>query len=284
MRDRNSLGSDDLNKAKVVSITVFLILISFLVFLTANASQEVAAQSNFYTILAVIAVMAMVVDFVFKKSGFKVRKGGQEVDLPDTLNYERKSALIGELPHTLKFALVVAVFIFGGYLINSITTATASQIVAAPTFQVIDIGIEGNAFLSGIAGVIENWFFFGFIMSTLFSVILIVTRSFWASVGGILLIMPFIFTGYHFAVYGESTVALQTVYLMGVVWSASSLILGTLLVADVTHFANNFGVRLAQSGAASSGIFLLMYGVIAALISIFAWRSKPSKDGYKRSH
>lgn len=278
MVQRTSLGSDNLNKAKVVAILVFLLLLSFLVFLTANATQDVRNVANFYESLSIVGLIALLVDFGIKKTGFKVRRGGKDIDFPDTIIYEKSSPYFRELPHTIKVLIVVITFFIGGWLIVNITNAPAAQIVDAPTFQLLDVGVQGNAFLSGIAGIAENWFFFGFLMPTLFAVLFIITRSFWAATAAIIIVMPFIFVGYHFAVYGESTVALQAVYFMGLLWTGTTLALGNLLFADVTHFSNNFAITFARAGATSPGIFLLLYAGVGTLISFFAWRSKPSKD------
>ena len=148
---RDSLGSDSANIGKVIGITIFLLLVASFSWYTANATIESQVTAGFYITLGLVFIAAFAVDFAFvKKLGVKLRGA----DVPDTMTYEKESPLGFEIPGFGKVMLVIGSLLLAGWIFTSAGAQSTLHLISAPSFQLIDVGPTGSAFLSGAAGVV----------------------------------------------------------------------------------------------------------------------------------
>jgi hypothetical protein len=140
------------------------------------------------------------------------------------------------------------------------------SIVSAPTFAAVDIGASGSAILSGLAGIIEDMMFWGFIGPTLFGIALALSGKKIIGLAAAWGVTPFIFMIYHIGRYGASPTALDSVLFFGFVAMTLVILLGSLMPTNAIHFANNAGLTyFARTSADVSGYFMIFVGMIVVL-------------------
>jgi protein-S-isoprenylcysteine O-methyltransferase Ste14 len=241
-KDSASLGSDEITPAKVAAIVAFFFLLVLFHFFKTNGTPATQILGDFFFGLGLFVLVWIAFDLaVVKRAGRSVHS---DVDLPDSVTYERQSPVLSrDLGRRGKVALFLSALLLGSFIILTSGQQSTLSLVQAPTFQLVDPGPYGSAVLSGIAGIIENWFFFGVLLATEFALLyLAVGRRFYVAVLLVLLLNPLVFTVYHFARYSESPKALDSVYAFGFVCTGSTMLTGSLVLCDAWHFSNNFGV------------------------------------------
>lgn len=264
---RDSLGSDSRNPGKVIGITIFLLLLASFSWITSNATLEAKATAEFYINLGMIFVGVFVIDAIFVKGmGRKMR----DADIPDTMTYEEQSPLGFKLPGFAKILLVTGSLLLAGYIFVSVGAQPTMSIVSAPTFQLIDIGTTGSAFLSGSVGIVEDLFFFGFLGPTIFSLLFFFTGKKILALGAAWVAAPVIFMLYHLGRYGASSAALDSVLVFGFVSMTLAIFLGNLLPVHAIHFGNNAGLAFfARTATDVSGLFWIY--VFLVLLATFGY-------------
>lgn len=188
-----SLGSDkSVLKTGAVYLAV-LVILTMLNWMVANSTIDVKETANFYMILGLIFFGAFTADFVVKKTNRQFRGA----DIPDTVTYESESPLGFKMPRWAAFAIVIGSVLLGAWIFFNVGTKPTMSIVSAPTFAAVDLGSSGSAFLSGLAGIVEDMFFWGFIGPTLFGVALALSGKKLIGLAAAWGVTPFIFMIYH---------------------------------------------------------------------------------------
>lgn len=274
--ERGSLGTDTITIAKIAGYLVFIFLTISLFWFTANV-PEAREQSMFYVVMGVFASIIFISDVVLKK----VRSGNRSFDLPDTVTYEEESPVFGKFPSWAKKILYVGAIFLAIYVFFNISQQPSFLLVDAPTYAAFTP--TQNAFMSGISGVVEDWFFFGIIFPTIFGICMALTRGKWWIAAVIaLLVVPFIFTGYHVYRYGSSTVKQESVLMYGFFGVGTVFLTGSLILANAVHFSNNAGIVFFRNRFIDVGGLLFIFVIIAIIIGllVFVW-SRRRKGGKK---
>ena len=120
------------------------------VWITSNATVTHQVTAQFYILLGLVAFGLFVADHIIVRH---MDKHLREADVPNTVTYESRAPIGYELPRWLKALMVVGPFLGAGYLFVSIGGQPTLSIVSGPTFQLIDLGPGGSAFLSAVAGI-----------------------------------------------------------------------------------------------------------------------------------
>ncbi|MEM5866325.1 MAG: hypothetical protein QXG39_00195 [Candidatus Aenigmatarchaeota archaeon] len=149
-----------------------------------------------------------------------------------------------------KFIFVFLMGLAISVLVAILYSQTGYQAVSAPTFQIIPItGVE-KALISGLAGIVENSFFF-FVLPFFFcGIVLLLGRvlkidlTFTFPVVFILSSI-FGFSVWHTYRYGATNIpAMMSVVFFGVVNSIIVYVTKQLIVAHLWHFTNNFIITI----------------------------------------
>ncbi len=268
-RDGGTLGSDEISAGKGIYLTVILLILAVFVFFLANATQAAKDTANFYLLLSIAPLIAIVADMVIRGS-----KG--KADLPDTVTIEKTSPVFGELSGRVKALIVAGSLAIGGLLLLMIGNKSTLALVSTPSFQLVQPGAVGSAYMSGAAGILENVLFFMFLMPTVYVVLhrVIGDRMGRKAISLVLavLVAATIFTVYHVGVYGESTEALDSVFYFGLFCGGSTAALGMSIACDSMHFFNNFGVTYFRQTSGDILLWVLFYWILIALGTVMYLR------------
>lgn len=138
----------------------------------------------------------------------------------------------------------IKLILLAGFIITIVAIyrilITNSAWVSYPVFQFFESKIA-NSILSGVAGIIENWFFFGVILPTIYINLnkhVFYGSSITTSIVSVFLV-SLIFLIYHVFVYGNNMFALISSFTFALVCAVSVIITKSLIIADMLHFSNN---------------------------------------------
>jgi hypothetical protein len=218
------------NKYKIFYLIFMVFVVAFLAFSwlgqTTPARKEMV---SFYAWLGLISLAFILFDIA-------------------TLHHfeEIDSVTIEKTPIHIKYILI------GGILLSIVLGfriyTTNSAWVGYPKFQFFD-SKYANALLSGVAGIIENWFFFAFLAPTLFAILEIhLTKNYVLTAIIVVLLSSFIFMVYHIFVYATNEPALVSVFLFGLINSILIVTTKSIIISDCLHFTNNVVASLISAG------------------------------------
>lgn len=166
--------------------------------------------------------------------------------------------------------------------------SNTTYLVTAPFLQIIQPNVLNTSILSGIAGIVENVFFFAVVWESLqlfFSFLMYKTTgnpftraAFYVSGA----IVPWIFLVYHNTVYGiDQRATSQAVIGFGYEIVFFTAIFRNYAYSHFRHFFNNFAIALGQTSVISilimisnSLVTLFALAVITTLGSVALLRSK----------
>jgi hypothetical protein len=229
----NGLGEKkEWNKYKIFYLAFMVLVVAFLAFSWIGQTTIYKKQMiSFYAWLGLISLAFILFDLATLHHFEEI----DSVTIEKTPINPKYIILIG-----FAFALVLGIRIY----------TTNSAWVGYPKFQFFD-NKYANSLLSGVAGVVENWFFFAFLTPTLFAIFLkyIIKNPILTSIITIFLI-AFIFMVYHIFIYATNQLALLSVFLFGLINTILIISLKSVIVSDFLHFANNFVASLISAGIA----------------------------------
>lgn len=185
--------------------------------------------------------------------------------------------------------LIVVGFAILAGILTLFRLADTSYIVTAPFLQIIQPNPVNTAFLSGLAGIIENIFFFSFLWEFIY--VMISLSFFWASknpqprisfyLSGI--VIPWIFLLYHNTVYGiDQRATSQAVVFFGYEMVIVTGITKNYTYAHMRHFFNNFALALGQTSVlgvllavVNSTATLMLLTIVSTIGGVSLIRRKP---------
>lgn len=232
MREFGLGEKSEWNKYKIYYLIFMIFVVGFLAFSWIGQTSPYKKQMvMFYSWLAFVSLAFILFDLATSGSF-------EEID----------SILVEKTPIHLKYIFVLS--LISSLLLGARIYTTNSAWVGYPKFQFFD-SKYADSFLSGIVGIVENWFFFALLAPTIFVNLnkYVFKQSIMAGIITVFL-SSFIFMIYHIFVYATSQPALLTVFLFGLVCTTSTLILRTVILADFLHFTNNFIASLIHAGVA----------------------------------
>jgi hypothetical protein len=219
------------NKYKIFYLIFMVLVVAFLAFSwlgqTTPARKEMV---SFYAWLGLISLAFILFDIA-------------------TLHHfeEIDSVTIEKTPINVKYILI------GGILLSIVLGfriyTTNSAWVGYPKFQFFD-SKYANALLSGVAGIVENWFFFSFLTATIYAILYKLTKNPILSAIITLLLISIIFMVYHIFVYATNELALVSVFLFGLINSILIITTKSVIISDCLHFTNNVVASLVGAGVA----------------------------------
>jgi hypothetical protein len=220
------------NKYKIFYLIFMILIVAFLAFSWLGQTTPTKKEMvSFYAWLSLVSLAFILFDIATTKSF-------EEID----------SVTIEKTPINIKYILI------GGIILSIVLGVriytTNSAWVGYPKFQFFD-SKYANAILSGIAGIVENWFFFAFLTPTIFAILeKHLFKNYILTAIIVVLLSSFIFMIYHIFVYATNEFALVSVFLFGLVNSILVITLKTIIVSDCLHFANNVVASLVGAGVA----------------------------------
>jgi len=230
-----NLGSDKITLTKIVSIFMYLIITSFLVWVIVNDPANFKYGLIYFSMMT-LWFIATLFDFTFKN----YFKGG---DLIDTISEEpRQKRPFQILRNMSTLQYLIIVFLICGTVFFSISS-TGKLLVTAPTFQIMPFtqSVWYSSFLVGLVGVMETLFFFGFIFPTVYALIYMRTREAIITLFASVLISAFIFMSFHSLVYGTANMmASISVFVFGIRECIFIYLFRSAFLPIMDHFTNNF--------------------------------------------
>jgi len=230
-----NLGSDKITTTKIVSIFIYLLITSFLIWVIVNDPMNFKYGLIYFSMMT-LWFIATLFDLTFKN----YFRGG---DLIDTVSEEpREKRPFRILKNLTTFQYLLIVFVICGTVFFSIQS-TGKLLVTAPTFQVLSFtqSLWYSSFLTGLVGVMETLFFFCFIFPTIYSLIYLRTREIILSLFTSILITSLIFVGFHSLVYGTANiVASISVFIFGIRECIFIYLFRSAFLPIADHFTNNF--------------------------------------------
>lgn len=236
-----NLGVDTITRGKALYFLFSFFLFAFLAFTTAN-SPENRGTALFYALLGIGSLTFVIFDFISKK---------KDLEFIDSVTYEpadTRPFFFKKVPNYLFVIMAIALVFF----LASRISLTQSSFVGSPTFAALPFfaSLEFSALLSGIAGLAENAFFFALMFPTL---VAIMSRFFKfpliVNVVVGVMFLSFIFTGYHFFVYGLTNIpATAAVWAFAFINGWLVYAFRNLFLSDVFHFSNNFMSTFVGAG------------------------------------
>lgn len=142
----------------------------------------------------------------------------------------------------LLFGVLSLLFLFN-------MSRTHFSLVGAPTFEVLPISTDPTflAFMSGIVGIVENYFFFAAMFPTIGVNLSAKTGRLIGIPLGIVA-TSLVFVLYHALVYGSANIiASQTVFAAGVLFCGLTFAFRSCVPANLLHWANNFGLNVFKT-------------------------------------
>jgi hypothetical protein len=209
------------NKYKIYYFLFLILIFAFLAWsaIGVGAMPEKARMVSYYMWLGLVALAFILFDNLTSKK-FEV------ID----------SVTIEETPIHTKYILIIG-FAFAILMSWKILT-TQTAFIPYPAFQLFDYRLP-NAILSGVAGIIEDMFFFAFLFPTIYALLNThFQNNILSSVLSVLL-TAFTFMSFHLFVYGANQPALLMSFLFGLLSSTLVLITKTIIISHFLHFFNN---------------------------------------------
>jgi len=236
----DQLGTDELTSGKIAYILIFCLLMFISLFYAFNI-PEYQQMAALYLEGGLLALVVWLISKVV------IQKHDEK--FPNPIIDEEKT-LFGKLSGKQKMVIISFAFLVGLYIFFSISAKTTTQILAAPTFQLIEITPPISAIANVFAACVEDLLFFGFVTALVFGLSKKVVRFWWIAFIITLFLTPTIFMLYHMAHYGFTQVtASQSVWLFGLMMTSWVLILRNLWLPFFAHAGNNIAITLfgAQS-------------------------------------
>jgi hypothetical protein len=249
-------GSDVWNKRKIFEIFVILISIAILSFLTINTILWEVAQT--FWIFGLMGIIGITVAHVISGKG--------KTDVIDVAIAEE-----GILPINQK---VLYILFFVAFLGTFFMLANTDYRIAAPAFELVDLGLGGSAMLTFAAAIMEDIFFFVLIPGLVFSGAYWLTKRFWVSIILVMLICPTVFMLYHLNVYGfANQAAMMFVFVFGAEMTGMMLLLRNVMYVHMRHVGNNLGILIFDQMSFETFMTVVIgspitWGIVAILIII----------------
>jgi len=169
------------------------------------------------------------------------------VDLFTEKKFEEIQTITIDEPHEglewLSPKLILMAGIVLGILVFWKIAVTGTAFVDTIRFGIFE-GVWGNAVLSGLVGVVENWIFFGTLFPTTLSFTERKTGSIALAFIIALAITTATFTYYHNFRYGHSETAMLSVAFFSVINCFAVYVTQSLVISDAIHFFNNVAVSV----------------------------------------
>lgn len=220
-------------------IYLLLILGATLVIFSWFASQTTEfTHSILFISLGLISTVFIAIDIALKEI-----KKPTEPERIETWIYEK--SWFTKLPY--KPLIILGILIFS-LLFTYRSLYTGIGFVTAPEFQLVDPGPLGHSISSGLAGVIEEAFFRGFLAVTFGYALFyyLFGKNVWAGILGFLIVGIGGFWIFHWARYGFHDISASYAVLgFGALTSAWVLLTKNIVFPITIHFFNNFFVRAA---------------------------------------
>jgi hypothetical protein len=160
------------------------------------------------------------------------------------------------------------------FLLFILFSGVGYQAVGAPTFQIIELGGIEKSFISGLAGIVEDGFFFYILPFLFFGVVLLVGRlaktdlSFTFPVFFVIT-ATFTFTVWHFYRYGLTNLpATISVLIFGFINSVIVFLTRQLIFTHILHFVNNFSATIFKYYTPTQVLFVLFSSPIFVVFMI----------------
>ena len=220
-------------------------------------SPELAAKASLYIYFGVIALGATIAGWVLKRTPFP---------LVDVVYDNPKTFLVNS--RIAKWG-VVAFSAFMG-LVTFIGLSRTKYTAEIAFGQVIEIGLGDRVLLTMAAAIVENVFFFGFILGTTYAIVRYLTKNKFIAVGTVLVTNPIIFMTYHLSHYGFTDMtSTMAVYFMGLEWTLFTILFRTLIYAHFRHLANNVSIMVLSRMTLGTALYMLISSVAFWVIFIF---------------
>ena len=163
----------------------------------------------------------------------------------DTVTIETPKIKIFNLKYVFVVSAILTIAIVSKIFV------TQQAFVPYPEFNFFQSGV-GNAIMSGIYGLAENWFFFVFMFPTFFAIFSMAIKN---KVIGFLIssvLTAFLFMTFHILVYQARQDALFSTLIFAFICVSSTTLFRTIIPADIMHFFNNFVGRIISAGVGFS--------------------------------
>lgn len=240
MADFDRLGSDDsFIGNKGIYLLYILLIYGILFFGVLGAGQPARDVIYFYIIFGVVmGTMPYVIDNLTKERS--------SIEDLDTVGIEEPPAEWLSVKTQIIIAAIATV-VLGVRIAQS-----QSALVSAPVLGIFD-SVIGNALLSGLAGVVENHVFFGFMFPTFYAFTMNRTDSAAVALPVGMAAAIGTFMAYHAWRYGFSEAALVSVAFFAAINVASVFLTRSMIISDALHFSNNLllGLGVAKRVAFS---------------------------------
>lgn len=228
----------EITKGKIVRLLVYSILAFILLFNLINIPTEFN-RALIYLFMFLMATVLLIIDWFDK------------YEILDTLTEEPRDQVFKFLRFRYRYMFII--FFFASIVYSLRVATTGLALVDAPTFEVVQFGSNTfyRAFLSGIAGLFENFFFFGVILAIIRSNIHFRLRAPFPIASFVAVFATAgVFVMYHSLVYGVTNIiATQSVFLFGFMFGALTVAFKSLVPADMLHFSNNFTIVIFRQYA-----------------------------------
>jgi membrane protease YdiL (CAAX protease family) len=222
-----TLGQEEeYNKYKVYYILFLLLIFAFLAWSAIGVGADPVKRRmvNYYMWMGFVALAFILFDnLTFKK-----------FDIIDTVTIEKT-------PIHPKFILFLGFVLSILMSWRIITSQTA--FIPYPTFQFFDHKLP-NAVLSGVAGIIEDLFFFSVLFPVIYALLNMQLQN--KFISGVLscFSISFIFMLFHLFVYGTNQPALLMTFLFALLSSSLVFLTRSIIISHFLHFSNNFVASL----------------------------------------
>jgi len=223
----STLGSDEQSGRKIDEIILLfmgVIVFGFLYFNTTLASQALG-----YWVFGMMGLGGVVLAFIINKKN----AGPDDVNVPIS-----EKPLFGNRKMILILTLLVGVITF-------FVLAQSEYRVSAASFQLIDLGLQGNILYTVFAALFEDSVFFIVIPGFTFYFVKRKTGNPMLAFLVALFLSPAAFLVYHTARYGPSDVVKSTaVFVFGMEMAAWMLIFRNTIYVHVRHITNNTSILI----------------------------------------
>jgi len=253
----DSLGSDELNITKVREIILVIIAIIVIGWYMSNY-PSLSQEADLFYKLALGGGVGIIASFVISKTELNFNVPLKEKPLIDIGN-----------------RLMIAIFILSGLFTFFIFSKTAYRI-SAPTFQVVDLGLGGEAILYLFSAMSENWIFFAVVPGLVFAAVYYLSKkNSLLSVLFTIILTVAIFVAYHTLHYGfTDVVATFFVGLFALEMSVWMVLIRDITYVHIRHIANNLGILIFTQMSVQTLFIKILYswvtwaslGVVAIIV------------------
>jgi len=244
--ETSGLGNDGFNRGSTLRLAFYLLILGPLFLWIVVNLPSSTAQVTVYTLMLILSMLGFIVDRLMKRREFidTILEEGQE---RRPFFFDR----ISTQSMVVIFILISFVFFFSMVQGNV-------ALVSSPTFAVVPFAdsVIWLGFLSGIVGMAENFFFFGFLFPSVNAIASTRLGTFAPIASMPMAVLTFFV--YHWLVYGPTDqVASMAVIVGGSIFVLTTFFFRSLLPADLIHFTNNFGSKvIPQIGGLSAGVII----------------------------